>query len=391
MKKFLLSVVVILIFSNLVCKAYGPDNNFVFVVPVNDSSLEQDGVFLINQPGKRASTVDDALSQYKNNYLDYVLSSDGRVIKWASFPIRVYIEPKKQRNIAQRAFLQWQNCSNNLVSFVFVDSPQNAQITVNFFGNLESTSTKEAFISGYSKPYYTNNNITKSEIHILTVHPITKAEMSNDFILFSVLHEIGHSLGFKGHSPNSDDIMAVQTDKIHTTLTARDINTLNMFYKIDNKTLSLSSQKAFNIKLSQAMAYVKAHPEKSTGWANLGDIYRDKKMYSEAIRNYNKAICIEPDVAEYYNLAGMTYYNIGDGRNAFMNLKKACDFEPSNIFYLYQFAFVCYKLGQGQVGASYINEFLRQNPQSISDDKIQNLLRLYNSSAKPKVVPVIVR
>lgn len=388
MKKVIKSLILVLILSNLVCRAFAAQNSFVIIAPVDDSSLSQEGFSLINSSKKNTS---DSLSKYKDNYLDYVLSSDGRVIKWATFPIKVYIEPTREKNIAQSAFLQWQKASGNLVSFVFVDSPQQAQITVDFMNNLETTSTQQAFISGYSKPYYANNCISKSEIHILAINPKTKTQMPDDFILFSTLHEIGHSLGFKGHSPDNEDIMAVQTKEIHTAITPRDINTLNMFYKIDAKTLSLSAQRAFNIKLAQAMDYVKAHPEKSTGWANLGDIYRDKKLYSEAIRNYNKAIFIEPDKAEYYNLAGSTYYNIGDGRNAFMDLKKACDYEPSNVFYLYQFALVCYRLGQGQTGKNYINEFLKQNPQSISDEKIQHLLRLYNSSAQPKVIPVIIR
>lgn len=388
MKKLILSLILVLIFSSL--SAIQKGNNFAIAGSAGDFLLAQERVSPVNNVQKKPNKIRDS-SQCSDNYLDYVLSADGKALKWESFPIKVYIEPGVEKNIAQNAFLQWQKCSNNLVSFVFVDSPQDAQITVNFFGNLESTTTQQAFISGYSKPYYMNNSISRSEIHILTVNPRTKAQMPDDFILFSILHEIGHSLGFKGHSPNSEDIMALQTNKSLTALTPRDINTLNLFYKADKKTLSLSAQRAFNIKLAQSLDYIKAHPEKSTGWANLGDIYREKKMYSEAVKNYNKAICIESDKAEYYNLAGMTYYNMEDGRSAFMNLKKACDLEPSNTFYLYQFALTCYRLGQGQIGASYISEFLRQNPQSVSDDKIQYLLRLYNSSSPPKVVPVLVR
>lgn len=388
MKKVVLSLIFALIFSNIICAAFARENNFIIIAPVDDFPSLQDGLYPIGN-SKKANKAKSP--QYKDNYLDYVLSSDGRAVKWPSFPLKVYIQPTKQRNIAQRAFLQWQSSSNNLVSFVFVDSPQNAQITVNFFGSLESTPTQQAFISGYSKPYYVNNCISKSDIYILTVNPRTKTEMSDDFILFSTLHEIGHSLGFKGHSPDSNDIMTMQMDRIHTTITPRDINTLKLFYSADYKTLSQSAQRAFNIKLAQAQDYVRMHPEKSTGWANLGDIYRDKKLYQEAIRNYNQAISLEPEKAEYYNLVGMVYYNVGDSRNAFMNLKKAVDYEPSNVFYLYQFAFVCYKIGQGQMGSSYVNEFIRQNPQSISDDKIQSLLRLYNSSPQPRVVPVIIR
>lgn len=387
MKKVFLFIILALIFSNLLDAAFASVNDFILIVPVD--GLLQDGVLPVGNLKKKPNV--NKSIRNNNNYLDYVLSSDGRAIKWPYFPIKVYIEPKRQKNIALQAFLKWQSCSNNLVSFVFVESPQDAQITVNFFDRLESTSTQQAFISGYSKPYYVNNSISKSDIYILTLNPRTKTEMSDDFILFSLLHEIGHSLGFRGHSPNPDDIMTLQTTRILTNITARDINTLKLFYKADYKTLSSSSQRAFNIKLTQAMDYANMHPEKSTSWANLGDIYRDKGLYREAIINYNKAICIEPQKAEYYNLVGMTYYNVGDYRNAFLNLKTAVDYEPSNSFYLYQFALVCYRIGQAQTGIAYLNEFLRQNPQSNSDDKIQSLLKLYNSSTQQNVMPVIIR
>lgn len=361
--------------------AKGQYNRIIILAPTSDAAiLSQKGLFLIKQSelGTNVAAVasNNDLAMYQDNYLDYVLMG-GEVKKWASFPIKVYIEPKKQKIAAQKAFEQWQKKSKNLVSFQFVNSAVNAQITVDFKDRLETSSGDESYIAGFSKPYGKGNNITNSEIHILAVDPSTKQEIGDDFITFSTLHEIGHSLGFKGHSPNENDVMAAASTTAKSDLTQRDLNTLNIFYKVDQKTLLARNKGQTDVQLQQALDYVKKIPEKAVGWTNLGDIYRSKKMYSEAIKNYSKAISIEPDKAETYNLLGSTYLQAGDAKNAFINLKKACDLEKSNSFYLYEFAKLCLQTGQKEVGRNYINKYLQANPQGQSDEKIQSILSLY--------------
>lgn len=358
-------------------------NRIIILAPDSDAAvLSGKGLSLIRQSelGKGTSSavsLSNNLSMYQDNYLDYVLTGDKKILKWASFPITVYIEPKKQKSAAQKAFEQWQEKTNKLVSFKFVNSPINAQITVDFKDKLESSSGNESYIAGFSKPYYQGNHIVKSEMHILAINPETKQYLSNEFITFSTLHEIGHSLGFKGHSPDANDVMSATSTDAKTTLTQRDLNTINVFYKMDQKALLARNTGQTDLQLQQALAYVKQIPDKAVGWTNLGDIYRGKKMYQESIKNYKKSISIEPDKAETYNLLGSTYLEIGDKQNAFVNLKKACDLEKSNVFYIYQFANLCLKTGQKDIGKNYINACLQVNPQSRADDKMQNLLNLY--------------
>ncbi len=125
------------------------------------------------------------------------------------------------------------------------------------------------------------------------------------------------------------------------------------------------------------MDYVKQMPDKAVGWTNLGDLYKSKKMYSEAIKNYNKAVSIEPNKAEAYGLLGSTYSDMGDKQNAFTNLKKACDLDKTNTFYTYMFAKLSLEMGQKDVGKSFIDNLLKANPQASSDEQIQSLLQLY--------------
>lgn len=355
-------------------------NRIIILSPDSDAAkLSQKGLYLIQQAylatnaGTNASGGD--LNQYGDNYLDYVLGPDGSLMKWASFPIRVYIQPKKQKLIAQNAFKEWESKTSGLVSFKFVNSVKDAQITVDFMDKLETSSTKESYIAGYSKPYYQGKNIVGSEIHILAIDPATGKDIQSDFIFFSTLHEIGHSLGFKGHSPDKNDVMAAQATDPKLSLTQRDINTINVFYKGNQRTLTAKSKGQTDVQLQQALDYVKTTPNKSVGWANLGDIYRGKKMYSNAVINYKKAINIEPNKAELYNLLGTTYSSMNDSKNAFDNLKKACDLDKNNIYYLYQFGQTCVARSQKAVGKAYVNSYLQNNPQDKSDEKIQNLLK----------------
>lgn len=369
--------------QNRISDAKEQYNRIIIIAPTSDAAiLSQKGLYLIRQ-SELGTTVAVAVvsnnndfAKFQDNYLDYVLAS-GEIKKWASFPVTVYIEPKKQKSAAQKAFEQWQAKSNNLVSFKFVNFPANAQITVDFKDKLETSSADQSYIAGFSKPYGKGNNLTNSEIHILAIDPNTKQDLGDDFITFSTLHEIGHSLGFKGHSPNPNDIMAATSTTPKTDLTQRDLNTLNIFYKIDQKTLLARNKGQTDVQLQQALDYVKQMPDKAVGWTNLGDIYRSKKMYSDAIRNYQKAISIEPKKAETYNLLGATYSKMGDAKNAFVNLKKACDLEKSNSFYLYEFTKLCLQTGQKDIGKSYINAYLQADPQGTSDEKIQNILNLY--------------
>lgn len=359
-------------------------NRIIILSPSSEAArLSAKGLSLVQQAYlakggvSKAPEISGYLSKYKDNYLNYILSPSGTTMRWASFPVTVYIQPKKQKEAAKGAFLQWQEKSNNLVSFKFVNSAKEAQLKVDFQNQLETTSTKESYIAGYSKPYYQDNKLIGSEIHILAVDPGTKKEIEGNDISFSTLHEIGHSLGFLGHSPNKDDVMAGHASGAKTSLTQRDINTLMVFYKIEENSLIASTKGSSETKLQQALDYVKATPDKAVGWGNLGDIYRGKKMYPEAVKSYKKAISLEPEKADSYNLLGSAYSSMGDKKNAFENYKKACDLDKTNLFYIYQFGQLCLASGQKEIGRNYITAFIKANPQSLSDGKIQELIKAY--------------
>lgn len=349
----------------------------IVLAPTSDAAiLSQKGLSLIKQANSKNAAITslDELAMYKDNYFDYVVTSNGEIKKWAAFPLNIYIEPQKHSSAVKKAFEQWQEKSKKLVSFNFVDSPDKAKIGVYFKDKLETTSTEKGFIAGYSKPSCEGMHISKSDIQLLTKDPKSGDEFDDNFISSVALHEIGHSLGFVGHSPKETDVMSASSSDPKTELTVRDINTLNVFYRIDQKTLLARSSGSTDVKLQQALDYVKSYPEKSVGWANLGDIYNGKKMYSEAVKNYQKAINLEPDKANLYGLIGMAYRSKGEKESAYLNFKKAYELESTNESYLTAVVASAIAIGKKSEAKSYVDSYIAKNPQNANKASIQKLV-----------------
>lgn len=365
------------ILQNRIDDAENQYKRIIILAPESDAGiLSQKGLSLIVQShkSKGTNTSIDKYARYQDNYLDYIVADSGGIKKWQNSPLAVYVQTSNYKPSVEKAFMQWQAKTNKVVSFNFVNNPAQAKIVVDFKNKLESTSTDEGFFAGFTKPYYSGNYLAKAEIHILTVNPQTNQAFDDTFVYSTVLHEIGHSLGFIGHSPNANDVMAATSLDPKITLTQRDTNTMILFYKMDNKTYLARQKGTTDVKLQQALDYVKNTPAKSIGWSNLGDVYIGKKMYTDAIKSYKQAVSIEPDRANSYSSLGVAYRLSGDKQNAYLNIKKACDLDKTNTVYLNQLAAISAESGHKDVARTYIQSFLKTNPQEISDENIKTLL-----------------
>lgn len=154
-------------------------------------------------------------------------------------PIKVYVAPfrwyeksKQQESYSYNqmvydAFDTWSQLSGGLVRFQNVANLDSSQIDISWrrvdrhsLGHCQYMINQQALV--YS-----------AEIKIGISDGLVHAQY-NDMgeVKHTILHEIGHALGLIGHSDGPDDIMYVPHQYGVTQVSARDIETLKMLYKL---------------------------------------------------------------------------------------------------------------------------------------------------------------
>lgn len=176
---------------------------------------------------------------------DYFAFATGtQITKWpaSKMPLKVYIPsdqdcatiPHYHNEFGaalKEAFATWQSKSKGAVSFTFVDAAANADIECAWSSDPSALSSPAE--GGEAKVTTGVDGIRHVQIHVLTENQkVGIGEVPLSQVKETCLHEIGHSLGISGHSPDPDDVM------FHTAcgtkdLTERDINTLLHLYRSD--------------------------------------------------------------------------------------------------------------------------------------------------------------
>ena len=157
---------------------------------------------------------------------------NGKIIRWNrdSMPLKVYIQdskdvPEYYREVVMSAYQAWQRASEGLVSFEFVETPEEAQMKCYFKSNENKNSIgMHAFsVSG--------NKITDSVIVFNKTNDKGHSHDSKQ-LFSSALQEIGHSLGITGASRSIYDVMYPIGTKFNTEITPRDLKTLALVYSV---------------------------------------------------------------------------------------------------------------------------------------------------------------
>ena len=82
---------------------------------------------------------------YQGNYLAFTLQQNGYLWRWhhTSFPLKVYIQSQTEKPLPsyfdsdiRKAFQTWQSNSGGIVSFVFVNNKEQADIVVYFTNSI---------------------------------------------------------------------------------------------------------------------------------------------------------------------------------------------------------------------------------------------------------------
>ncbi len=218
-----------------------------------------------------------------NTYLEDIFKyTDGKVVRWARFPVRVYIEPPKDHPLYKEEFETavfegfdgWKGASNSFVSYVKVKNPLAADIQIYWDDDytdrfIQEKSYENNILKNYTPPKRSKLAQTIGMASMFAPGPFALApqaisaglqyrqarkiqiladesnitlglNLTKDLPLEKALiliqnmaaYEFGHALGLKGVSHNPDDLMypegITSQEKRHPS--QRDMATLREIY-----------------------------------------------------------------------------------------------------------------------------------------------------------------
>lgn len=166
-----------------------------------------------------------------------------KVRRWPAhlLPIRVFVASGKGvkgfrssfRKDLLDSFQEWSDGCHGLISFVFVDDPQEASIDCEWIDDIHKFPAHSGIEGGETVPYYNNRGLARATIMLLTTPRSNRGKELDTAMRHVCLHEIGHSLGLMEHSDSPEDIMfyAFQgDDRTRPKLSGRDVMTLVRLY-----------------------------------------------------------------------------------------------------------------------------------------------------------------
>lgn len=377
----------------------------------------------VNQSDCADLIADRQISTWKNqiffnigeNYIEQT-PIDNKILRWdvTKFPLKVYIKsdsqslPNYYNESIQKAFLQWQSLTKNLINFKFINDEDNANITVSIKSSDDMKKCEQQnckYTVAYTTPTIYGDLLKKMDIFFYASNNLGKPFSPNE-IYNTALHEIGHALGIMGHSYNKGDVMYMETNQDKSyfdefrssfqVISQADLNTLDLLYKIvpdiTNTSLNkfdksqqffapiiLGNDKQINSrKMLEAQNYIKAAPELPNGYIDLAAAYVDSKEYNKSIDSLNRALAICSNDSErflvYYNFA-VIYMSLKDWQNSlqYANMAKQLNNKSADIDGL--IAMINYNLGNRELAEKAYIEAIQKSPDNIINS--YNLATIY--------------
>ncbi len=202
---------------------------------------------------------------------DYLpsISPQGRMQRWQMdrLPIKVFISNGKDEEgndvrgfhenynmLLLEAFNTWVRASNNHLSYTLVTEATQADIVCtwtdkNDFLKEQGNKVEQgvARVSARPLPGKNEDEIGRVRVIILVLDQDGKKNISDEEMKKACLHEIGHALGFGGHSTNNKDIMFFSdSPTVWASLTKRDKATMARLYADYPETAPNSAMSQFH-------------------------------------------------------------------------------------------------------------------------------------------------
>jgi len=165
-----------------------------------------------------------------NNHLNHWPAS--------KMPVKVYIQPgdglpgytPTYMNILQDSFAAWQEASQGAITFRIVPDAKDANLVCSFIS--EPTSLQNSAEAGETNLFVNKEGLVKGTIKLLTVPLVPELPLTDNRKRWLCLHEVGHALGFGGHTSNPSDIMfySTQVSESFPHLSPRDARSVRGLY-----------------------------------------------------------------------------------------------------------------------------------------------------------------
>lgn len=350
------------------------------------------------------------------NYIEKA-PSDGQILRWdtSKFPLQVYFKnnstnaPSYFVPTIQRAFLQWQGASSNLIRFNFTNDEKEANIVVSINSSKDMKQCDQVdckYTVAYTTPDIDGSLLKKMDILFYDSNnlgqPFSQKEIFN-----TAIHEIGHSLGIMGHSENPDNIMFMESNPNEQSyfenlrsdfqsLSQADINTLNLLYKlvpdVTNTPLNEfntdhqfyphiilgSDEQITSQKIIEAQNYIQRAPDLPNGYIDLAAAYEELKKYDKSLDALEQALQHSSTNAEkfmvYYNTA-VIYMSLKDWQNCLQYSDLANQADPTSPDAQGLMAMAYYNMGHRAEAKQAYAEAIAAQPDNVINS--YNLAMLY--------------
>lgn len=306
------------------------------------------------------------------------ICKNGKIVRWSkdSMPLKVYIQdssglPEYYREVVMNAYQTWQRASEGLVSFEFVETPQEADMKCYFksIDNKDSIGVHAFSVNGTS--------ITDSVI-VFNKADAKGHSLDSKQLYSSALQEIGHSLGLTGKSPSIYDVMYPIGTKFNTEITPRDLKTLALLYSvipdISNKPVS-ALEKSQLFTPSEILATLNVPVNDDTDLSEVvgGDVethlalaeqYRKRAEYTKAAQEYQIVAQMKTDRRSksevYYEIAVM-YLDAEEFDNAKSCAEIAWATDENDLTIILP-ALINYYTKRSNTAVDQLEDILRYNP-----------------------------
>lgn len=285
---------------------------------------------------EQARTKGAVSSKGQDNYFEEAISLGAARWNSAQMPLPIFIESgvgkkgykESFADALKQAFTDWAAASGGKLSLKFINDPGSALITCKWVDSpnqlIDFSEGGEAMPARMS-----NGNMSKSALTILTVTAVDQREPSEEYMHYICLHEVGHILGLYSHSSQIGDVMfSVLPAKPSGLLSERDKKTMFMLYAAPDSILKEHPLLARNAALQ---GHDSSPHNRAIGLNAQGYTAMESKNLKEAVRCFEEAVKLAPDLgyismnlaSAYYN-TGITEFNAGRSAQNYFSLAINC-------------------------------------------------------------------